>query len=575
MFDYLQFRYRRQARQLQRTRRLWQRRGNAYVDRNIWGKWHQVRVVRRLLFAWWGLLIISAVGLISQTQQIALRGSMLVAVSGGTYSEAEVGDVQIINPILPSGTASDDINRLIFSGLTQYDSSRHLVSDLAASWDTSTDGRTYTFHLRPGLTWQDGIPFTADDVVFTLAAIQNPDTRSPLAPSWQGVKVAAKDQNTLVFTLPEPLASFLSSTTVGILPRHLLDSVDPQAMRNAAFNQNPIGTGPFKLKTFSPSAGEVTLAANNHYYAGRPRLDQISFRFYSSASEALSAYAKHQVLGVARIQYDQLAKAATQSNLTVHTLALPEAQILFFRQGDSVMADASLRSILIRSLDRAKIVQAATAGHAKPLQQPLLPGQLGYTNRYAPSALTIADARTALDSVRLEHKQTLHLSLVTLRNGELERAAQEIARQWAELGVQLDVKAVTLKDLQQSYLRSRHYQLLLYGENIGADADVYPYWHSSQISDPGLNLSQYQSKAADRALEAGRILTDPTVRAAKYDAFLKAWDADQPAAVLYQPVYLYAQDQSVMGLSIQKLVNPADRFYGIERWTALRRWVQR
>jgi len=575
VFDYLQFRYRRQLRQLQRVRRLWRRRANAYVDQNIWGKWHQVRVVRRLLFAWWGLLIICAVGLISQTHQIALRGSMLVAAPGGTYSEAEVGDVQLLNPILPSGTASDDINRLIFSGLTQFNSSRQVEPDLAASWDISADGRTYTFHLRHGLTWQDGIPFTADDVAFTLAAIQNPDTRSPLAPSWQGVTAAARDQYTLVYTLPEPLASFLSSTTVGILPRHLLDSIEPQAMRNAAFNQNPVGTGPFSIKTFAPSANEVTLVANNRYYAGRPRLDQINFRFYDSAADALSAYAKHQVLGVARIQYEQVTKAAQQSNLTVRTLALPEAQILFFRQGDSLAADATVRSILIRSLDRSRIVQAATAGHATTLQQPLLPGQLGYTNRYTPAPLTAVAARQALTAARPNDKQALHLSLVTLQNSELEAAAHEIARQWAVLGVQLDVKAVSLTDLQQSYLRSRHYQLLLYGENIGADPDVYPYWHSSQISDPGLNLAQYQSPAADRALEAGRMLTDPAVRAAKYDAFLKAWDADQPAAVLYEPVYLYAQDQAVMGQSLQKLINPSDRFYHIEQWTVLQRRVQR
>lgn len=575
MSDYLQFRYRRQVRQLQRLRRLWQRQATAYIDRHIWGKWHQVRVVRRFLFIWWGLLIVSAVGLMSQTNQVALRGSRLVAVSGGTYSEAEVGEVKLLNPILPSGTASDDINRLIFSGLTQYNSNRQLVPDLASSWDISADGRTYTFHLHHGLTWQDGVPFTADDVVFTLAAIQNPDTRSPLAPSWQGVKAAAKDQNTLVFTLPEPLASFLSSTTVGILPRHLLDSVEPQAMRDATFNQHPVGTGPFSLKTFSPSANEVTLAANNRYYAGRPRLDQISFRFYPSADEALSAYAKHQVLGIARIQYDQVTKAAQQSHLTVHALTLPEAQILFFRQGDSLASDATLRSILVRSLDRAQIAKAATAGHATVLQQPLLPGQLGYTNRYAPAPLTPAAAQQALKAARPNTQQTLRLSLVTLQNSELEAAAREIARQWSALGVQLDVKAVSLTDLQQSYLRSRHYQLLLYGENIGADPDVYPYWHSSQISDPGLNLSQYQSTAADRAMEAGRILTDPAVRAAKYDAFLKAWNADQPAAVLYEPVYLYAQDQSVMGQSLQKLVNPSDRFYRVEQWTAVQRWVQR
>jgi peptide/nickel transport system substrate-binding protein len=143
----------------------------------------------------------------------------LVPISGGVYSEAAVGNVKMLNPILPDNTTSDDINRLIFSGLTQFNAQRQVVSDLATSWSVSPNGRTYTFHLRKGVTWQDGVPFTADDVLFTLAAIQNPDTRSPLAPSWQGVKATAPDQSTVVFALPGPLASFIDSTTVGILPR--------------------------------------------------------------------------------------------------------------------------------------------------------------------------------------------------------------------------------------------------------------------------------------------------------------------------------------------------------------------
>ncbi len=585
MFDYLQFRYRRQIRQLQRAqRRLWHQTAD-YIDQHIWGKWHQLRVVRRLLLVWLGLVLICLIALGQQIVSVGRLGQHLVPVPGGTYSEAAVGNVKILNPILPDNSTSDDINRLIFSGLTQYNDKRQIVPDLATSWTVSPDGKTYTFHLRKGVTWQDGVPFTADDVVFTLAAIQNPDTRSPLASSWQGVTATAPDPNTVVYTLPDPLSSFIDSTTVGLLPRHILGSIDPQTMRENAFNQHPVGTGPFMIKAFTPSANEVTLTANPHAYAGKPKLDGITFRIYNNYSDALAAYAKHQVMGISRLMPSQLAEANQLQNLVVTPLSLPEEQVLFFRQGDKLAGDNTIRSTLIRSLNRNKISQAATAGQGLPLQQPILPGQLGYTDRYAPTTLSVAAAKQALDAagwhlsgnnkIRQKDGQKLSMTVVTLKGSELEQAAYEIARQWAPLGVDLKVNAVSLTELEQSYMRPRHYQLLLYGENIGADPDVYAYWDSSQKDDPGLNLAQYSSSAADQALESGRILNNPAERAVKYDSFLKAWNSDLPAAVLYEPVYLYAQDQSVDGLKAHKLVDPSDRFYNVQTWTVRKAWALR
>jgi peptide/nickel transport system substrate-binding protein len=585
VFDYLQFRYRRQIRQLQRAQHRLRRQSKAYVQRHISGKWHQLRVVRRLLIVWWGLVLICLIGLGQQSFQVDRRGDVQVPVAGGVYSEAAVGNVSVLNPILPDNSTSDDINRLIFSGLTQYNAERQVVPDLATSWEVSNDGKTYTFHLRKGVEWQDGVPFTADDVVFTLTAIQNPDTRSPLASSWQGVTATAPNATTVVFTLPQALSSFVDSTTVGLLPRHLLGSIDPKTMRESSFNQSPVGTGPFMIQNFAPSANEVTLVANPHSYAGHSRLDGVTFRIYDNDQAALAAYAKHQVLGVSRIPPTELAAASRLQNLQVEPLALPEEQILFFRQGDGLAGDATLRSILTRSLNRDEINQVATNGQGLPLEQPILPGQLGYTDRYAPAPLSAVEARQALDAagwqtssdgrVRQKGGQKLQLTVVTLDNSELESAAHEIARQWAPLGVQLTVQAVSLGDLEQSYLRPRHYQLLLYGENIGADPDVYAYWDSSQKDDPGLNLSQYQSGTADQALEQGRVLTDSAERAVKYTTFLQAWDSDQPAAILYEPVYLYAQDQAVVGLATHKLVDPPDRFYKIQDWTVLQRWARR
>lgn len=581
MFSYLRFRYRRSLRRLRRTTRSVSKKSSAYIDQHIWGKWHQLRVVRKFLLLWWLVAAVALIGLLQQLGTLGRVAQISVALPGGTYSEAAVGTVQAINPILPESTTASDISRLIFSGLTRYNSKRQLVPDLA-TWDISADGKTYTFHLRHDVKWHDGVAFNASDVAFTLAAIQNPDSRSPLASSWEGVKVAIKDDYTVVYTLPQALNSFLDSTTVGIVPRHLLESVDPSLLREAQFNQNPVGTGPFKIKTFAPSAKIVELNANPNYYFGKAKLNEFDFKFYDTPEETLRAYAQRQVTSPGRISAASSAEAKHQTGLREYNFTLPDAQTLFFATADAVLADKNLRTILSSSIDRAALLEQATGGQGIALTQPLLPGQLGYTGKYALVQLNKEAARQALTKagwvqnasgdVRIKAGIKLNLKLVTIKGGELERAAHEIQRQWKDLGINVIVNSVDREQLQQTYMRPRNFQMLLYGMNLGSDPDVYSFWHSTQRKDPGVNLSEYSSVEADRALEAGRIKADPQVRIGKYDAFLRAWNADAPAAVLYEAGYTYATSSSVAGISAQRLTVQADRFYRVERWTVLQRF---
>lgn len=354
---------------------------------------------------------------------------------------------------------------------------------------------------------------------------------------------------------------------MGIVPRHLLESVDPSELRTADFNQHPIGTGPFEIKTFAPSAGTIELEANPHYYLGKPQLDEFDFKFFKSPAQALTAYAQHQVTSPGRILPSDASAAARQPSLTRYDFTLPEMQTLFFNNNDTVLSNKQLRGILSRSLNRDAILQRATGGQGVIVTQPLLPGQLGYTNQYQPAPLGQSAARSALAAGGFHD---LHLKLVTLNSPELTAAAAEIKRQYAALGIKIDITSVGRDQLEQTYMRPRNFQMLLYGINVGADPDVYAYWHSSQASDPGVNLSQYDSADADRSLEAGRIKTDPLVRLGKYHSFLQTWDADSPAAVLYQTGYVYSASEDAGGIQARRLITPADRFYSVERWTVRR-----
>lgn len=581
MWSYLQFRYKRMARRARRNFYLYRQWATNYSHRHLYGKWHQVKLIRRFLLVWWLILAVALIGIAKQIGVLDQLASIAVAEPGGTYTEAALGTVNNLNPLLPESDTTNDINRLIFSGLTRRDASGGLVPDLATSWSVSTDGKTYTFHLRHGVKWQDGVPFTSSDVAFTLTAIQNPDSRSPLASSWQNVTVATPDDNTVTFTLPEPLSSFLQSTTLEIIPRHLLENTDPSQLAESGFNQDPIGTGPFMLKTFAPSAGDIDLTANPNYYLGKPKLDEFDFKFYPDAKTVLQAYEADQVTSIGRITPDMATEDLKARNISPYSFTLPQEQTLFFNTGDQVVSDKVLRTTISRFLNRGALMQAGDGGQGVVVTQPILPGQLGYTDQYAQSPLDLANAKAALDAdgwtqgktgPRVKNGAKLTLSLATLEGGELQNVANNIKKQLAPLGITVQITAVDANELEQSYMRPRSFQMLLYGINIGADPDVYAFWHSSQAKDPGVNLSGYSSADADKALESGRIATDPAIRTAKYHEFLAAWNADEPAAVLYQEGYVYGVNGEVAGISANRLITPSDRFYDVQRWTVRQRF---
>jgi len=162
---------------------------------------------------------------------------------GGTYTEGIVGEVKGLNPLFSAlSPAEDDLSTLVFSGLLKTNSRGELEGDLAEIWSKSADGKDYYFNLRKNVKWHDGAPFKADDVIFTINSIQNPDARSPYFYNWKGVTVNKVDDHGLKISLEKSLNSFTTNLTVGILPKHLLEKVPPKNLRLAEFNLMPIGT---------------------------------------------------------------------------------------------------------------------------------------------------------------------------------------------------------------------------------------------------------------------------------------------------------------------------------------------
>ena len=168
-----------------------------------------------------------------------------------------------------------EINVLLFSGLTAHNGSNEVVAGLAESWEYDENACTYTFHLRDGVKWHDGEPFTAEDVKFTIEAIMAPDNGSENAPNYEDVQeITVLDDQTVSFRLSEPNAAFLEYMTMAILPQHLREG---EHMQESVFFRAPVCTGPYKLESWD--AGQsIVLVRNEDYFLGAPNIERVIFK---------------------------------------------------------------------------------------------------------------------------------------------------------------------------------------------------------------------------------------------------------------------------------------------------------
>jgi peptide/nickel transport system substrate-binding protein len=553
------------------------------IERLLIRRLERLTSVRRFVGLWLALFFLLLVCGIAQIRSLSIYYQSLVPVPGGLYSEGIVGSFTTANPLSATGTADTTVSHLVFSGLFKYDNNNQLTGDLAQGWTTNANQTQYTVHLRHNITWQDGKPFTADDVVFTYHTIQNPAAQSPLYSSWEGITVTEQDKYTVVFALPDALSSFPYNLTNGIAPEHLLANTTPEQLRSASFNTEPIGTGPFAWKSVevtgtnaADNQQRIDLSAFNKYWSGRPKLNGFSVITYSDDTHMIDAFEAKQLDAMSDLQ-TLPPELTNDKSVQTYVTPLTSAVMAFFNNSQQFLSDVSLRKALVSAVNRDQLLSSFSYPTI-PVTGPLLRGQLGYNPTISELPFNLTTANQLLDQdgwarnsagQRVKNGQPLDLSLVTQDTPQYTQTAQFLQQAWAQLGVKATVSYYDSDDLQSEIIANHDYDVLLYGINIGVDPDVYAYWDSSQasVSSQGhLNLSEYKSGAVDAALEAARTRSDPTVRAVKYQSFLSNWVQDAPALALYQPNFLYVTRGPVFGFERSADNSAVSRLSNVDQW---------
>ena len=562
------------------------------VERHLIERLPNLPKVGWFLTIWIIFVCLLIIVLLFQIRALTPYYTELEVAAGGTYTEGIVGQVTNFNPIYTSTEVDRSVARLVFANLFDYDQKNRLQPVLARDLIVDEKAQQYTVTLKQGLKWHDGQNLDTDDVVFTIETIKDPDAQSPLRNNWEGVSVDKIDNLTVKFTLPASFSPFASNLVLPILPQHLLEQENTKQLRNVAFNSRPVGSGPFIFDRLIPLSGggvddkefRIQLNSNPDWAAvslhgTAPLLDSLHFWVVPNTQRLTELFNQGQISGAFNLDTEAITLSQTDYNFV--NLNLMNVVYLFFKNSSPYLQDVQLRKALASSLDVASLISLLDQSHQRVFG-PLLPEHDGYALEARPPQFNPHRARQLLldagwqeaNGGWMKDDQQLSLTLTTQKNTPYEVLAEEIKRQLDDAGIVVELDLRSAESVPFEILQNHNYgDMLIYGLNLGGDADVYSFWHSSQIDSNStlrLNLAEYQSAAVDEALEVARSRNDADLRNKRYADFQAVWMNDLPALALYRFHLTYYTLNNVQGPSEGSLlINNSDRFFNIESWAAV------
>ncbi|MDP3800061.1 MAG: peptide ABC transporter substrate-binding protein [bacterium] len=563
--------------------------------------WERIKFLRLLSIKHWRYLLrqlsekeINAVLLFLG---IAIASSLFLSVydywflrisapsEGGIYSEGIIGEPRYINPALASASEVDrDLTTLVFSGLVKHNEAGEIIPDLAESYQIRDNGKTYEFKLRENLSWPDKEKLTTDDVIFTINLIKDSKFQSPLRNNWQGVRIEKIDELRFVIKLPVAYEPFLENATLGILPRHIWENVQPQNFLLTQLNLKPVGLGQYQVTKITKNASGVIksmeFSPNPRYYE-KANISLLKIRFYENQEDLVSAFKRREIDGFSLSSVLDKTELKKSRDLVFYDIKLPRYYGVFFNQTRSdVLAEINVREALSYATDKESIVRDILKSEAQIQNGPIPFNLLKLDEPTIKYSFDIETAKNILDKSgwkvgdegirekKLKSGKTtkLEFALTTTDWPEHTQVASALKQNWEKIGVKVDLDVVPVNGIQTQNIRPRQYQALLFGEVLSLNPDPFSFWHSTQRRDPGLNLALYSNKKVDGLLESARQENNPIEKIKDYEAFQKIIMQDIPAIFLYSPNYIYAVSGKIKGINAEAINTPSQRFENINKW---------
>ena len=510
------------------------------------------------------VLIVSSVLLVVS---VVNETTILSPVDGGEFVDGVVGQPIYNNPLFAEANNPDnDLSQLFYANMRS----------IAEKVSISPNGKTIDIRIKGDITWQDNQPLTTDDILFTIQLIQDPEVNSSLASAWKGVEAERISEREIRLTTPTTYSFFENSLyALQPIPKHLFETIPAANIRLSGYNQEPIGSGPYKFDSFEKRRDgfitQITAKRNPRYFGNHVYINTVIVRFYQDERTAIKALNDGDIDGMAIVDPKDLEEISIPHQ--VRTFEMPRYYAVFPNPfANPLLAPNSTRMALDLATDKAAITKTIFGDNATAITSPIPPftseeqGQPTYSLEKAQAFLEENGWHMTDSGIRQKDGKNLEFVLTVYPTPFLEETAKLLQEQWKAAGIGLTIHMASASDFNRSVLQARDYELLLFGNNYGRNLDPFAFWHSSQKLAPGLNLSIYANKDADKLIDFIRSDFDPTSRATGLRQLRPIITNDTPAIFLYSPDYIYVSNKSLKGFDTPSLSVPSDRFSMIDTW---------
>ncbi|WP_419774229.1 peptide-binding protein [Halarcobacter sp.] len=440
-----------------------------------------------------------------------------------------------LNPILSNDTASSQVSGWLFNGLFKYDKDGNIVNDIASSYKFENNTKLL-ISLRKDVLWHDGAKVSAHDVVFTYEKIIDPKVFNSIVSNFKEVKsVNALDDYTLEVIYKKPYFKALNIWMIGLLPKHILK--DEKNLMTSSFNKNPIGNGPYKLDSFKNSS-DIILKANEDYFEGKPKIDNIHFKFLPSPDTVFLMLKENKldVGGLTPLQIDRQINEKFKNDFKIVEQQSFAYTYLGFNLRNKKFQDKRIRQALSLAIDRQEMVDILFFGHGKVCNGPFLPGSFAFNEEITQIKQNQEKAKELLKQAGYDKNNPFTFEIVTNTGNDIRlNAALIMQYQLAKIGVEAKIKVMEWQAFLNTVVHPRKFETVLLGWSLALMPDAYPLWHSDSDKLGRFNLVGYRNPTVDKLIEKGSLTIEQEKLSLIYKKLFKIISDDLPYLFLYIP----------------------------------------
>jgi peptide/nickel transport system substrate-binding protein len=498
---------------------------------------------------------------------------------GGNVILGAPGQPVMFNPLYSQDSASSDVEELVFAGLMRSNERLELVPHVAIDHpEVSDDGTGWTFRLREGVLFHDGVELTAHDVVFTFSVLMHPDYTGPRGGYFRTLEsVEALSDYEVHFRFSEPDARFLSVSGFGILPRHLLEHVPVAELGDyRAFNiQNPVGAGPFRFVSWTRGQNLV-LEAFDDYFEGRPYLDRVTFRYVSDQSAAVlqleTGGIDHMI-----VPTTEIATVRQMPHVELHNTLALRYDYIGWNLRNPLFEDRRVRRALTHAIDRQEIVETLMEGYAEVTHAPVSPlmswaynddvARFPYDPDRARALLAEAGWTPGPDGILRKDGRRFSFQILSNDGNVIRRDIGVIAQQYLR-AVGIEVRPAQMEwgaFLERIQPPNNDFDAIVLSWSMGLDPDPSPIWHSREIAQ-GLNNIGFSHPRVDELSDLNVRIVDPQQRAPMLAEVWRILAEEQPYTFLFYPHQFIGLNRDVRGF----IHHPRVDNYRVNEW-----WLDR